>query len=695
MLEQSIKNPSLIPDWFVFSSAGKVTGVKDVNGFTYEFVGSSEKGEDGQTPLLRINSANNYKWEVSYDGTVWNEVQVSPAASGMVGPQGETGPSGNSIVLKSAVPAEGGIQVTLAWGDSQSETSAFLIPSGTPGSSYTFDQTTTSGDGTDNPIGVNTDVIATKDDLDEKVDKPSGNEGYKIYDAFGKEWTDVSDYLREERYLQPETAEDYFVPENGLSAEYRSGAQGDMKYHFGIATSGIDANKQYAWTTSGWKEVTAQGSIAAGTDLVLDNGVMKVNTNGTANEAGMAFVEGQDNVASGAASHAEGKLTSAFSPYSHIEGYKNGDNLIPGLIGANHTEGAYNQTSGVYAHVEGHANKLYGYGVHMQGGYNEFTIRNTSADRSDPDGRWNIWGISIEGMANKTTSEPTSGTGETKGYVHGGILKVIGNGTRTGGDEGATEQIDRSDALILYRDGSMWVQGPISANGVELAGTPKLPLNIGLNNNVVTAGNGTIGVIGNNSYSEEKSFVISVNNTSAFNNSFAFGADNYAYGDSLVGGWMVSACNRSFAAGHRVSADNYSIAVGNGNPNSQLDATIADNYSIAVGDCVQAHNYSQAFGRGLIASGNSNGKGMMVIGGWNKTMTNALFVVGNGTSNGSYRNDAMVVGVDGGVSATRFANKNGTDTVGAYSGINNVQVYPAGTSTSNFPDDGVLRIVLE
>jgi hypothetical protein len=283
MLEQSIKNPSLIPEWFI-TSGGKVTGIHDVNGNIYEFIGSSEKGKDGQTPLLKINSANNYKWEVSYDGgTVWNEVQVSPAASGMVGPRGETGPSGNSIVLQSAEQVEGGIQVTLAWGEN--ETSAFLIPSGAPGRTYAFDQTTTSGDGSaEDPIGVNTNIIATKDDLD--------------------------DYVKR----------DALLPENGISGDYVSQ---DNKYHFGLATSGIDANKQYAWTTNGWQEVTAQGSIAAGTDLVLNNGVMKVNTNGVANSAGMAFVEGADTVASGAASHAEGKFTSAFSPYSHVEGYNN------------------------------------------------------------------------------------------------------------------------------------------------------------------------------------------------------------------------------------------------------------------------------------------------------------------------------------------------------------------------------------
>ena len=215
-------------------------------------------------------------------------------------------------------------------------------------------------------------------------------------------------------------------------------------------------------------------SYTQGTDIIVDeNNTIQVNTNGSANSTGMAFVEGSDNIASGVASHAEGKLNSAMSDYSHIEGYKNIDFEIPGQIGSNHTEGAYNDVSGVYTHIEGHANGASGYGLHVQGGYNRFYINNTAADttHSDPTDRWNIWGISVEGMANATTAEPYSGTiGQPDfGYIHGGILKVIGNGTRTKESEDpSSESITRSDALIIYRDGSISAAGNISANGIEL-----------------------------------------------------------------------------------------------------------------------------------------------------------------------------------------------------------------------------------
>jgi hypothetical protein len=315
----------------------------------------------------------------------------------------------------------------------------------------------------------------------------------------------------------------------------------------------------------------------------------------------------------------------------------------------------------------------------MEGGYNEFYSHNLSADRSDPDGRWNIWGQSIEGMANKTTTEPTSGTqGESDfGYVHGGILKVIGNGTRTTDSDGKNEHIDRSDALILYRDGSMWVSGPISANGEELkrgvdlpdsslaskwliystltgSGQPHgwadatdvfytkssaqntflkktLSLNIGTGNTVID--DGKCGVIGNRCTVSGNSFVVCDDN---------------------------SACDNSFAFGWKTRAKLYSLAGGHGDPASQYASTVAETYSMALGDACEAYNYSQAFGRGVKFTGDVNGKGALAIGGWNQTQSDALFVVGNGTGNGN-RSDAMVVGLAGNVSASDFQTFSGNN----------------------------------
>lgn len=180
-------------------------------------------------------------------------------------------------------------------------------------------------------------------------------------------------------------------------------------------------------------------------------------------------------------------------------------------------------------------------------------------------------------------------------------------------------------------------------------------------------------------------------------NSCAVNDDNVSWDNSFAFGWTSSAALYSLAGGNKVSAYNHSVAIGYGGYNNADGKCIASNYSVAMGDACEAYNYSQAFGRGVKFTGENtaHGRGGLAIGGWNKTQSDALFIVGNGTGNGNSRSDAMVVGLDGGVSATRFANKSGSDDVGSYQGINNVQVYPAGTSTSNLPDDGVLRIFLE
>lgn len=397
-MEQNIKNPSLIPDWFIFSG-GKVAGIRDAKGTEYQFVGASEPGEDGKTPILYI-SADDCRWYADYrDGRGPILVSQSPAASGMVGPRGETGPSGNSIVLQSAVPADGGVKVTLAWGEN--ETSAFVIPSGAPGSSYTFDPTTTSGGDAD-PIGVNTNVIATKDDL--------------------------NDYVKR----------DDLLPENGISGDYVSQ---DNKYHFGLATSGIDANKQYAWTTNGWQEVSG-GNVSftlplniGSNNTVANDSVGAIGNNCVvgqksfamsikrASASGNAFAFGDDNVAYDS-SLAFGWGSSA-TEFSFAGGQALSANNRSVALGNGNT-------ADYRSFAFGDANKVtywsqaFGRGLEFNGDQNAST---------------GIGALVIGGW-NKTTS---------------GAVFVVGNGTGNGSS--------RKDALVLTRDGKL------TTNKVFVSGT--------------------------------------------------------------------------------------------------------------------------------------------------------------------------------------------------------------------------------
>lgn len=128
---------------------------------------------------------------------------------------------------------------------------------------------------------------------------------------------------------------------------------------------------------------------------------------------------------------------------------------------------------------------------------------------------------------------------------------------------------------------------------------------------------------------------------SANENSFAQGNSNtavvvsFAQGDSnssniraFAQGYSNTAYYESFAQGQINRVSNYSIGQGQGNS--------ATNCSIAQGLHNNASNTAQAFGDNLVI------ESAMAIGKFNKTSSDAVFVIGNGTADNA-RNDLMVV----------------------------------------------------
>jgi len=103
-------------------------------------------------------------------------------------------------------------------------------------------------------------------------------------------------------------------------------------------------------------------SIEAGTDLVINNGVISVNTNGTAYGT-YAFVEGQNTQANGYASHAEGGNTRTYGTFAHAEGQS-----TSAVMGA-HSEGFNTTASGNFSHAEGLDNITLNDGSHAEGRY--------------------------------------------------------------------------------------------------------------------------------------------------------------------------------------------------------------------------------------------------------------------------------------------------------------------------------------
>ena len=132
---------------------------------------------------------------------------------------------------------------------------------------------------------------------------------------------------------------------------------------------------------------------------------------------------------------------------------------------------------------------------------------------------------------------------------------------------------------------------------------------------------------GKSNSANENSFVQGNSNT-AGDDSFAQGYINSANIRALAQGYSNTAYYESFTQGQINRVSNYSMGQGQGNS--------ATNCSIAQGLHNNASNTAQAFGDNLVI------ESAMAIGKFNKTSSDAVFVIGNGTAD-SARNDLMVV----------------------------------------------------
>lgn len=169
--------------------------------------------------------------------------------------------------------------------------------------------------------------------------------------------------------------------------------------------------------------------------------------------------------------------------------------------------------------------------------------------------------------------------------------------------------------------------------------------------NYISTSNKTIAVTGDlitsaNAGSAASAWINSKNSTIAFTTNFkgsnnvitGYGTSSFSAGESNIYvrkdeleceiGTDNSATNHSFAQGSANRSNNVSLAQGQGNS--------ATNCSIAQGLHNNASNTAQAFGDNLVI------ESAMAIGKFNKTSSDAVFVIGNGTADNA-RNDLMVV----------------------------------------------------
>ena len=194
------------------------------------------------------------------------------------------------------------------------------------------------------------------------------------------------------------------------------------------------------------------------------------------------------------------------------------------------------------------------------------------------------------------------------------------------------------------------------------------------------------------STSASSAIQINTNGTAAGDFAFVEGDRTYATSTAHAEGYITTALNNAHAEGNATYASGYG-------------AHAEGFHTSAMGLGVHAEGAYTQFS----ADGDWDGRGVAVEGYANATTAQTtahngiLKVIGNGTagSQGITGSDAYILYRDGTVSAKQFQNADGSETINGttynFSGVDNIEILPlaATANTANFPNDNVLRFILE
>lgn len=386
-------------------------------------------------------------------------------------------------------------------------------------------------------------------------------------------------------------------------------------------------------------------SIEAGTDLVINNGVISVNTNGTANGT-YSFVEGYN--------------TSAIGDYSHTEGYKN-----ISYDTAAHCEGKWNIASGDAAHAEGEDTRALNFNAHAEGnGTSAYAIH------SHAEGERCI----ASGMGSHAEGRETNANGY---YAHseGSATYAIGSASHAEGSntsayaqgshtEGfatlASSYYENINGMHVEGNGCSAILSGVIYGGIHAEGYETLIS--GNSDGSHAEGYQTI-VSGDGSHAEgfQTSALIQNSHTEGYK-TFVSANSNNSRGLHAEG-WETSAISQAShtEGGSTLASGQYSHAEGY-NTKAYGDYSHAEGLeSIASGRGSHAEGYATKASKSYSHAGgfytNANDDYMTVIGKYNSTISNAAFVVGNGGFNRNH--DAFIVDWNGVASAKTLMNADG------------------------------------
>ena len=232
-------------------------------------------GPNGKTPVLSANNYNLY-WKYSDATSDWTDLGNFRGEPGETGGKGADGADACPISAKTTTNGKTHnvkIFYTSAANPDTNPLADFNVLDGQDGqgSSVAFDNTTMSGTGqSDDPYGVNTDILATKNWVSEQqyianITKDTtylsgdgtSNSPLGIQNTYTEHWNDAYNVTEEYK-----TASARYDAHSALSATKLDKSIWDNNSGKFVTSAGLNQNTQYAMTTNGWAEIQGGSSFS-------------------------------------------------------------------------------------------------------------------------------------------------------------------------------------------------------------------------------------------------------------------------------------------------------------------------------------------------------------------------------------------------------------------------------------------------
>jgi len=348
-----------------------------------------------------------------------------------------------------------------------------------------------------------------------------------------------------------------------------------------------------------------------------------------------AHAEGFSTLAIGSGAHAEGSGSTATSNFSHAEGQR-----TTAQSTAAHAEGFGSTASGEYSHAEGRNTVASGLGSHAEGNNTDALATDSHAEGLDTRVEVGADYSHTEGYGTQTTALASHAEGWNTS-AQGVASHTEGSGSKALGRSSHAEGIQTY--TFTTADGA-------HAEGIFTSASMRYAHAEGYGTRATNTGSHAegVGTVAAGTYSHAEGYYTTVQTAASY---------GHAEGElTLVTGQGAHAeGNNTLASGTHAHAEGYYTSASGNHSHAEGNATLASgqgahaegylttasgNYSHAEGTLSRAQAlYSHAGGISTVATN----QGQTVVGKFNahNAVSNSLFVIGNGASDGSRSNLVM------------------------------------------------------